>query len=354
MKTTMNPNFQATAISISQSRPSIAREIRIVAFPREFQKDFFKSIDRRMLMAFVLSLLFVYGPLAYQASQPRQISTGTGISTKILKKLGQVMRVDPRLLLELDKPKIENETRTNQSLNTTVNRVGRTNIRGNATDRLNRANQARSQAANRVQNASSRAMERGLLAVVGTPTDGNGRYSSVDLTHSNVNLDDVLNRIDRIETAENGDSRTILGDQRMADNRNASITELTGLLGENQTLSVVAGDASHGIIGVGNASVTGSGRMGASAADFQAVFEQQAMAINACYTKELKRTPDIKGKLSVQIKINPVGIVSGIQLTENTVGNAVGQCVQNKIRSWKFPKGHKGMVTISQTFVFSR
>lgn len=350
MKTAMHLNYQATAISVAQARPSLNREIKIIAFPREFRKDFIKSIDRRMLLSFFICLMLVYGPLAYQASQPKPISSGV-ISSRILKKLGQVMRVDPRLLEDIETPKIE---KTNMSsVSSGVSRISRTSVRSNASDRLNRSNLAKQLAEQRAHQATQRAKDRGLMAVVGV--DGEkGKYGSVDLTSSNVKLDNVLDHFESIGFAENSGEKSVITGSRLQSNRAGSIDDLAKLLGGNQMLSVIAGDANNGIIGVGKASISGHTKSSTSAADFQSVFEQQATAVNACYTKELKRSPDIKGKLSVQIRINPSGNVAGLSVTENTVGNDVGQCVQNKIRNWKFPKGHKGMVTIHQTFVFSR
>ncbi len=75
-----------------------------------------------MLLSFLICLLLVYGPLAYQASQPKQISSGV-ISSRILKKLGQVMRVDPRLLEDIETPKIEKRIRLRSAPASTLSAV---------------------------------------------------------------------------------------------------------------------------------------------------------------------------------------------------------------------------------------
>ncbi|HMV27680.1 MAG TPA: hypothetical protein PKA26_12445, partial [bacterium] len=46
-----------------------ARDIRIVAFPKEFQKSYWSAFDKRMLGIFFASLVIVYAPLIYMAMQ---------------------------------------------------------------------------------------------------------------------------------------------------------------------------------------------------------------------------------------------------------------------------------------------
>ena len=84
------------------------------------------------------------------------------------------------------------------------------------------------------------------------------------------------------------------------------------------------------------------------------MIDANAAAVNSCYQKELKKSPDLKGKLSVQIKVNQAGRVAGVNVTQNTVGSAVGTCVTNKISGWSFTKGKKGVITSNQTFVFTK
>ncbi len=80
------------------------------------------------------------------------------------------------------------------------------------------------------------------------------------------------------------------------------------------------------------------GSVGVSAGDIQVVIDQNGTAVNACYQKELKKSPDLNGKLSLLIKVNPEGRVAGVTTTVNTIGDAVARCVTNRIRSWRFPQ----------------
>jgi outer membrane biosynthesis protein TonB len=77
-------------------------------------------------------------------------------------------------------------------------------------------------------------------------------------------------------------------------------------------------------------------------------------AIQNCYEKELKRNPNLKGKVVVRFSIMPSGRTGDIDIEENTLGNdAVGSCIRSVIRSWVFPFKPDDEVPVAYPFVFS-
>lgn len=75
--------------------------------------------------------------------------------------------------------------------------------------------------------------------------------------------------------------------------------------------------------------------------------------INACYEQELKADPSLAGKVEVVWTVNADGSVSGIMVDSNTTGNSsLADCVQRRIRRWRFPEGEDEM-EITYPFVFS-
>ena len=326
------------------------REIRIVAFPKEFHKDYWKSLDRRIITIFAVNLLVIYGFLLYKALQPKPPASSM-MNNRMLKKVAQVMKVDPKLLEDIDK---KTEDKTDETAATTVTAKASVQARSGAAGRAGKAAAAKAAAAGRAAAAAKAAAGRGVLAVAGAVGGSGGKYAAVDFSGSSSGLDGVLGQLGSIGEAGGSGEKSVLGAGGTVGGGGGGIDELTAELGGSGGVSVISGQAGGGLIGVGRASVSSSGGGGASAADIQSVIDQNAAAVNACYTKELKKNPDLKGKLSVQIKINQAGRVSGVSVTSNSVGNEVSQCVQNKIRGWKFPRGKKGMVTVNQTFVFTK
>ncbi len=348
---TNDKNPQASAAPPGGRASAGAREIRIVAFPKEFQRNYWASLDKRMMGLWFISLCLVYLPLLWAASLPKPQVVAT-IDNRLLKKLGQINKVDPKLLEEIDKPKEEEKTEESTATGPAATIKAPTGNVGKA----GRAAAAKAAAAARAGKAAGKAAGKGVLAVAGaTGTGASGRYAAVDFSGSSSGLDNVLGQIGGLGEAGGGaGDRTVLGSGGGAVGGEGGLGDLTALLGDPGGLSVSAGESGGGLIGVGKASISGGGGTGASAGEIQSVIDANAAAVNSCYQKELKKSPDLKGKLSVQIKVNQAGRVAGVNITQNTVGNAVATCVTNKIRGWSFPKGKKGVITINQTFVFTK
>ena len=78
-------------------------------------------------------------------------------------------------------------------------------------------------------------------------------------------------------------------------------------------------------------------------------------AIQACYEKELRRNPSLSGKVTAEFTIVERGTVSNVKITTNSTGDdAVGKCVANTIRRFRFNPGPDGgSVTFSYPFVFA-
>ncbi|QDE67146.1 hypothetical protein BHS09_09125 [Myxococcus xanthus] len=77
-------------------------------------------------------------------------------------------------------------------------------------------------------------------------------------------------------------------------------------------------------------------------------------AIQSCYEKELKRNPNLKGKVVVRFTIKTSGRAGDIEIEENTLGSeAVGSCIRTTIRSWVFPFKPDDETAVSYPFVFA-
>jgi len=77
-------------------------------------------------------------------------------------------------------------------------------------------------------------------------------------------------------------------------------------------------------------------------------------AIQACYEKELKRNPSLKGKIVIRFSIMPNGRTGEIDIEENSLGNeAVASCIRTIVRSWNFPFKPDSEVPVSYPFLFT-
>jgi TonB family protein len=105
--------------------------------------------------------------------------------------------------------------------------------------------------------------------------------------------------------------------------------------------------------------VQGSGEkaiVGRNQDDVQAVVTRHNNAIQYCYERELKRNPNLRGKLVLRITITPQGTVKKVKIISSTLNNRrVEQCVISRIKRWSDfgsidPKF--GNITFRQTYAF--
>lgn len=87
-----------------------------------------------------------------------------------------------------------------------------------------------------------------------------------------------------------------------------------------------------------------------------AVVSQHTSAIQFCYQRELKRTPNLKGKVVVRFVITPQGTVESVAILSSTLGNsAVENCLAQRIKRWDdfgAIDPAKGNTTFRQVYTF--
>ena len=78
-------------------------------------------------------------------------------------------------------------------------------------------------------------------------------------------------------------------------------------------------------------------------------------AIQMCYEQQLRRNPNLAGKVTIEFTIQPRGNVTDVKVKENTTGDAaVGTCVANTVGLFRFNPGPEGgSVTYAYPFVFA-
>ncbi len=98
---------------------------------------------------------------------------------------------------------------------------------------------------------------------------------------------------------------------------------------------------------------TGIGRIDKAAVE--SVFRRRMSAIRVCYERSLKVNPDVQGKVTIRFTIGRAGTITDIQVTENTTGDAaIGTCIAQKVRAWRFSPPDEGEVTFSYPFLLQK
>jgi len=87
----------------------------------------------------------------------------------------------------------------------------------------------------------------------------------------------------------------------------------------------------------------------------ESVFRRRMSAIRVCYERSLKTNPDVQGKVTIRFTIGRAGTITAIEVTENTTGDAaIGTCIAQKVRSWRFAPPDEGEVTFSYPFLLQK
>ncbi|MGB9600966.1 MAG: TonB family protein, partial [Myxococcota bacterium] len=88
-------------------------------------------------------------------------------------------------------------------------------------------------------------------------------------------------------------------------------------------------------------------------AKINAIIKSKQKALQDCYERELRKNPNLSGKIVVRFTIGEDGKVADVRIESDTMGNAeVSDCILSRIRRWIFPKPDEGSVTVSVPFVF--
>ncbi len=75
--------------------------------------------------------------------------------------------------------------------------------------------------------------------------------------------------------------------------------------------------------------------------------------IRYLYNRELRRNPDLEGKLTVRITISPEGAVLACEIVASTLdAPRLEQAVLKRVRKWRFPPVAREPLTVTYPFVF--
>ena len=143
-----------------------------------------------------------------------------------------------------------------------------------------------------------------------------------------------------------------------------SAPDVSGSAIETKSISIAAisdltvQDGAGGAIPQSGSGGSGSARSGSS--DLRSnesllgVVRRYAPGIQFCYDNELKKSPGLRGKLVVSMRVLADGQVADVLVVEDTLkSSGVRNCVLAQIRGWQFPAIPQGEVSFKTPFVFT-
>ena len=354
--------------------PPTPRENETVwaTFPKEFEKSLADVLDRRFTIILILTILLDCLSIAYfMATASRQMSeegakhfrkVAAGLERNQAELEREAKFVDALLMQEL--PPEANLTRARSSAGAGRRVVGGTRKSGGAEDNENsyaRSASAGSRSRENISTAASRAGILGLLT--GNNSEATERTAKDVLGKNNAqmaNLDEALANAGPLRRGSVGN-----GNDEGRQVRGGRSTNVGGIDGHVQGLDKgKAQDVQRsGGLEVGMAEplieepaedgkATGSRDRDAVAA----VVTRHNSAIQFCYQKEVRRNPNLKGKLVMRFVITPPGRVASVNIISSTLNNpAVESCIVERLKRWDdfgAIDSAKGNTTFRQVYTF--
>lgn len=217
-----------------------------------------------------------------------------------------------------------------------------------------KAGQAKGMGRQTAEEVKNKVMGTGILKVIGSLSDGEGDSALADVLKGGGrggSLEDSLSKIGSVGIATEDGQGTRLG--AGGSGGTASIGDLAtkaevGQVGGGTGEKIKTASISGKITGI-NAEVDGK----MDQAKINAIIKSKQKALQDCYERELRKNPNLSGKIVVRFTIGEDGKVSDVRIESDNMGNPeVSDCILSRIRRWLFPKPDEGSVTVSVPFVF--
>lgn len=237
-------------------------------------------------------------------------------------------------------------------------------------DTRRRTRQAAAEARRQSREAVSRSVSsKGLLGLL-TGSGGAAQGDAVNNVLSgsgngnavNRDLDQILSGVDGLQTQGSagyngaGGSGSGIGDVRGS--RSGGRTSIDDLVSERSDMATASMSRQGDLAMESPSDVIGRGSKSAyrSPNAIREVLLGHVPAIRYCYERELKRNPELKGKISVRITVSADGHVTAVEILSSSINNTrVERCILARIRLWKDFRPidpTEGSVTFRQVYTF--
>ncbi|MBN2102702.1 energy transducer TonB [bacterium] len=230
--------------------------------------------------------------------------------------------------------------------------------------------QANAEARRQSREAISRSVSTkgllGLLTGSGSAAEGNAVDNVLSGSGQgyggNHDLDQILSSVNGLQTqggsglGGSGGPGSDLGGVRGS--RSGGPTTIDDLVSDRSDMAVSSMSRQGDLMMENPSDVIGRGSKSAyrSPNAIREVLLGHVPAIRYCYERELKRDPELKGKISVRITVSPDGHVMAAEILSSSLNNTrVQRCILARIRLWKDFKPidpTEGSVTFRQVYTF--
>ncbi|RMD95084.1 MAG: hypothetical protein D6814_13735 [Calditrichaeota bacterium] len=325
-------------------------------FPKEFERRLIDSIDKRFTAILLISLLLHLVVVTYMALHPPANEASQKEIAAIQKRFARFVLERPReeenanfkeisgAVAARTKAKDVGKSPEAAQKKSTRKRGGRAAGRSLSAEgrQAARAGVAAQRRRTRAQ-IQREVSNQGILGLLTSTSSSAGGAEVEDVLSDNTvnqNLGKALSGVGGLKRGRPGGKGSGKGSRDIRGGRatgGGGIDELVEGLEKSQASGVsrsqeMVVDASSALL----AEEEGTANSGARDIDaVAAVVKSHNAAIQYCYQRELKRNPNLRGKLVVRFIINPMGRVEEVTILSSTLKNRrVERCIVNRIKRW--------------------
>lgn len=308
--------------------------------PAAARGSFWKQIDWPYALALV-AIAILEAPLIvyfHYAPEPQRLSIET-MGDRWAKLIA------PDIVKKPDKPKPKPDKGKSKSKSGKKKKVAKKDTSKSKPKKKQRSKKARAARSKKIRDKIA---GKGVLAILGAKgSKGGGAVADV-FGKGDVggDLDSAFDGISGVGMATESNQRTKRGG---GSGKSASI----GGLATKGGGKVGLGGKKEKRVGTAKASAPSvDGKLDPSA--IARVVRSRMRMVQDCYERELKRNPELAGKIEVEFTIGTSGRITDAWVITNTMGSeTVGSCIVGRLRRWRFPRPDGGSVTVSFPFIFT-
>ena len=316
---------------------------KLVGFPKEFEKQFWESLDKRYYSILLITFLFMYSFAFFLASRDWQLSQEDldKLKRRVIEMVYETEIItEPDVLEEeLDLTVLE----TGGGAEEDIGEEGEQRASESTTERLQRQQRSRVGRADATRKMEQDVASSGILAIAtaaGGVGSGGVEYGDVLQGLSGAGITDVgqiVKGTSGIIAASSASDRTRIakgGSYRGSGDGIGIDDMINGQAVAGGTSFKRRGDVQLG----GDVELTGSAAGSASrdAQSILAVINQNKTSVEYCYSKQLKLNPGLGGEIQLEIVIAPEGKVSSVRILRSTLGEKkLESCITRTIKRWR-------------------
>lgn len=340
-----------------------ATGFRLAAFPKEFERNLWDTVDKRYYAILLLSFLVFYGFAYYMAFQDWSLSDD---QISALKKRAIEKVYDVELIVPEEEPVVETgvgpgdvAVREEEPAQE-IGEEGKQRVEESQAQKNKRRQNSQADAAARSRQMQQEVASQGILAIAtaaGGAGAGNVAYSDVlsDLAGGAGGVGDIGEVVEgtsgiRAASGSGERTRAAKGSGYRKDGQGTGIDDLIAEEG-------VSGGSSfsrRGEIRLSSENVKLTAGAGSRDAEgITAAINNQSASVEYCYQKRAKINPNLKGRIDLEIEIPPNGRVSRVNVLKSTIPDSkLNQCITRAVKKWRFGAVDTGIVRIRVPFIF--